>query len=92
MSNRNKGQSSKDAPKEQVPAKLPSPPPPPPPSTDPVLQPIPNLRRKRPVEELEEGKVGPQKAKQQKKGKEPKDKRTKSIDSREKAIRREQRT
>ena len=77
MSNRNKGQSSKDAPKEQVPANLPSPPP----STDPVLQPIPNLRRKKPVEELEEGEVGPQKAKQQKKGKEPKDKRTKSVDS-----------
>ena len=45
------------------------------------------------MEELEEGEVGPQKAKQQKKGKEPKDKRTKSIDSREEAaIRREQRT
>ena len=79
MSNRNKGQSSKDAPKEQVPVKLP---PPPPPSTNPALQPIPNLRRKRPVEELEESEVGPQKAKQQKKGKEPKDKRTKSIESR----------
>ena len=45
------------------------------------------------MEELEEGKVGLQKAKQQKKSKEPKDKRTKSIDSREEAaIRREQRT
>ena len=73
MSNRNKGQSSKDAPKKQVPASLP----PPPPSTDPALQPIPNLRRKRPVEELEEGEVGPQKANRQKKGKKPKDKRTK---------------
>ena len=60
MSNRNKGQSSKDAPKEQVPANLP---PPPPLYTDPVLQPIRNLRRKRPIEELEEGDVGPQKAK-----------------------------
>ena len=59
MSNRNKGQSSKDAPKEQVPASLP----PPPPSTDPALQSIPNLRWKRLVEELEEGEVGPQKAK-----------------------------
>ena len=78
MSNRNKGQFSKDAPKEQVPASLPPPPPPPPPpSTDLALQPIPNLRRKRPVEELEEGEVGPQKANRQKKGKEPKDKRTK---------------
>ena len=64
MSNRNKGQSSKDASKEQVPASLPPPPPPP---IDPALQPIPNLRQKRPVKELEEGKVGPQKAKQQKK-------------------------
>ena len=89
MSNRNKGQSSKDAPKEQVPANLS----PPPSSTDPVLQPIPNLRKKRLVEELEEGEVGPQKAKQQKKGKEPKDKRTKSVDSRgEAALRMKQRT
>ena len=56
ISNRNKGQSSKDAPKEQVPANFP---PPPPPSTDPILQPIPNLRRTRPIEELEEGEVGP---------------------------------
>ena len=57
MSNRNKGQSSKDAPKEQAPASLPPPP------TDPRLQVNPNLRRKRPVDELEEGEVGPQKAK-----------------------------
>ena len=90
LSNRNKGQSSKDAPKEQVPAKLPLPLPP---STDPALQPIPNLRRKRPVEELEKGEVGPEKAKQQKKGKEPKEKRTRSVDSRdEAAMRREQHT
>ena len=57
MSNRNKRQSSKDAPKEQVSTKIP--PPSPPFSTDPALQPIPNLRRKRPVEELEEGEIGP---------------------------------
>ena len=57
MSNRNKGQSSKDAPNKQVLAKIP--PLPPPSSIDLALQPIPNLRRKRPVEELEEGKVGP---------------------------------
>ena len=60
MSNRNKGQSSKDAPKEQAFASLPSSPPPP---TDPRLQANPNLRRKRLVDELEEGEVGPQKAK-----------------------------
>ena len=45
------------------------------------------------MEELEEGKVGLEKVKHQKKGKEPKKKRTRSIDSRdEAAIRREQRT
>ena len=92
LSNRNKGQSSKDVPKEQPSSKAP---PPPPPTSDAALQPIPNLRRKRPVGELEEGEVGQEKAKPQKKGKEtkePKEKRTKSIDSRdEAAIRREQR-
>ena len=56
MSNRNKGQSSKDNPKEQAPTSLPPPPPPP---TDPGLQANPNLRRKRPIDELEEGEVGP---------------------------------
>ena len=57
---------------------------------------MPNLRRKRPVEEPEEGEVGREKARPQKKGKEtkePREKRTRSVDSRdEAAIRREQRT
>ena len=92
LSNRNKGQSSKDVPKEQPTSKAP---PPPSPTSDAALQPMPNLRRKRPVGELEEGEVGQEKAKPQKKGKEtkePKEKRTRSIDSRdEAAIRREQR-
>ena len=89
MSNRNKGQSSKDVPKVQAPASLSSPPPPP---TNPGLQANPIFRRKRPVDELEEGEVRPQKAKQQKKAKKPKDKRTKSIDSQdEAALRRGQR-
>ena len=88
LSNRNKGQSSKDAPKEQATSKvLPSLPP----TTDATLQLMPNLRRKRPVEELEEGEVGPEKAKHPKKSKEPKEKRTRSVDSQdEAAIRREQ--
>ena len=60
LSNRNKGQSSRDAPKEQATSKLL---PPLPFITDPALQPLPNLRRKRPVEELEEGEVGLEKAK-----------------------------
>ena len=90
LSNRNKGQSSRDAPKEQATAKLP---PPLPPSTDPALQPLPNLRRKRLVEELEKGEVGPEKVKQQKKGKEPKAKRTTSVDSQDEvAMGKEQRT
>ena len=92
LSNRNKGQSSKDVSKEQPTTKAP---PPPLPTSDAALQPMPNLRRKRPVGELEEGEVGQEKAKPQKKGKEtkePKEKRTKSIDSQdEAAIRREQR-
>ena len=71
MANMNKGQSSKDVPKVIAPASLPLPPPPP---TDPGLQANPNLRRKRPVDELKEGEVGPQRAKQQKKAKEPKEK------------------
>ena len=45
------------------------------------------------MEELEEGEVGPEKAKHQKKGKETKEKRTRFVDSQdEAAIRREQRT
>ena len=94
LSNRNKGQSSKDVPKEQTAPKAPTPPLPPP--SDAALQPIPNLRRKRPVEEPEEGEIGREKARPQKKGKEtkePREKRTRSVDSRdEAAIRREQRT
>ena len=60
LSNRYKGQSSRDAPKEQATSKHP---PHLPSATDPALQPLPNLKRKRPVEEVEEGKVGPEKAK-----------------------------
>jgi len=85
MASRNKGQSSKDATKVQVPTNLPPPPPPPPPPINPGLQANLNLRRKRLVDDLEEGEVKPQQAKQQKKAKEPKDKRAKSIDSRDKA-------
>ena len=45
------------------------------------------------MEELKEGEVGLERVKQQKKSKEPKEKRTRSVDSRdEAAMRREQRT
>ena len=57
---------------------------------------MPNLRRKRQVEETEEGEIGREKARPQKKGKEtkePREKRTRSTDTRdEAAIRREHRT
>ena len=94
LSNRSKGQSSKDVSKEQTTTKAPAPPFPPP-TSDAALQPMPNLRRKRQVEETEEGEIGSEKTKPQKKGKEtrePRDKRTRSTNTRdEAATRREQR-
>ena len=92
MASRNKGQTSKEAPKTQVAPNLPFPPPSLP--ADLGLKSISDLRKKRPAEDLEEGEVAPQKGtKQQKKSKDPKDKRAKSIDSRDEAkIRRGQRT
>ena len=84
MANRNKRQTSRDVLKVEVPPSLPPPPPPP---TDLGLQANPNLRSKRTVDDLEEGEVGPQKGvKQQKKAREPKDKKAKSVDNRDKAV------
>ena len=84
MANRNKRQTSRDVPKVQVPPSLPPPPPLP---TDLGLQANSNMRRKRTVDDLEEGEVGPQKGvKQQKKAREPKDKRVKFMDNRDEAI------
>ena len=54
------------------------------PYTDLGLHTIPNPKKKRLVQELEEWKVAPQKGtKQQKMAKDPKDKRSTSVDSRE---------
>ena len=84
MANRNKGSTSKEVPKAQVPASLPPHPPQLP--ADLRLKVNPDLRKKRQAEDLEEGEVSPQKrAKQQKKAREPKDKRTKSVENRDKA-------
>ena len=84
MANRNKGRTSRDVPKVQVPPSLPPPSPPP---IELGLQANSNLRRKRTVDDLEEGEVGPQKGvKQQKKAREPKDKRNKSMDNRDEAV------
>ena len=67
LSNKNRGSMSKEVPKTQVPPSLPLPPPLPP--TDPGLKAIPNLRKKRLIEDLEVGEVEPQKgANQQKRG------------------------
>ena len=84
LANRNNGSTSKKAPKTQVPPSLPPPPPQLPANLG--LKANLNLRKKRPVEDLEEGEVGPQKgAKQQKKTREPKDKRAKSVESQDEA-------
>ena len=79
LANKNKGGSSKEAPKTQPPVVLPPPPP-----IDLGLQAMPNLKKMRPDHELEEGKVAPRKEnKQQKIAKDPKDKRGISVDSRD---------
>ena len=77
---RNKGSTSKEVPKSQVPPTFPPPPPLPP--TDLRLNAIPNLKKKRPMQVLEEGEVAPQKGtKQQKIAKDPRDKRSIFVDS-----------
>ena len=91
MANRNKGSTLKEVPKIQVPPNLPPPPPLP---TDLGLHANLNLRKKRSVEDLEEGEVTPKKgAKQQKKAKDPQDKKGKSLESQDEAeVRRVPRT
>ena len=85
MAARNKGSTSKEVPKPQVPPILPPPPPLLP--TDLKLHAIPNLKKKRLVQELEEREVAPQKGtKQQKTAKNPRDKRSISVNSREEPI------
>ena len=84
LANRNKGSTSKEAPKTQVPTSLPLPPPQLIP--DLRLKANPNLKKKRIVEDLEEEEVGPQKgAKQQRKTREPKDKKAQLVKSQDKA-------
>ena len=90
LASRNKGRSSKEAPKMQPPVVLPPSPPP----IDLGLQAMPNLQKMRPDHELEEGEVASWKDnKQQKIAKDPRDKRGTSVDSRDEAeVRRPQRT
>ena len=91
LANRNKGSTSKEAPKTQV---HPSLPPPPSPSINLELHANPNLKKKRPVQNIEEGEVAPQRGtKQQRTTKDLKDKKANSMESRDEAeVRRQQRT
>ena len=78
MAARGKESTSKAAPKSQVP------PPPPQIPIDLGLKPNPDLKKKRPLETLEEGEVGPQKGmKQQKVIPDARDRRSQSMDSQE---------
>ena len=79
LANRNKGSSSKEVPKTQVPPSLS---PHPLPVTTMGLLPNPNLKRKRKLQEVEEGEVIPLKGVKQPKN--VKDKRAPSVESREK--------
>ena len=79
VAGRNKGSSSKEVHKSQIPANLP--PPPPPPVTTIGLLPCPGLKKKRKVQEVEEGEVIP--LKRAKQPKNAKNKRTSSVDSKE---------
>ena len=92
LENKNKGTTSKEVPKTQVSPNLPSLPPPLP--TNLKLKANLNLRKKRPVVDLEEGEVALKKgSKQQRMNKNPKDKKASFVDSRDKAeVRRQQRT
>ena len=76
---KNKEGSSKEAPKTQPP-EIPIPPP----LTDLGLLPMPNLKKRRPDQGLEEGELAPWKEnKQQKTTRDPRDKRGSSVDNRE---------
>ena len=81
LASKNKGGNLEKVPKTQPPAI-----PPPPPPTDLGLQAMPNLKKRRPDHELEEGELAHQKDnKQQKMAKDPRDKRGAFVDSRDKA-------
>ena len=80
IANRNIKGTSKNVPKTQVPHSLPPRPLPP---VDLGLQADHDPKKKRPLPELEEGEVPPQRGTKQQKVQDPKDKRGKSIDSRD---------
>ena len=81
MANKGKGVTPPEAPKAQTSANLPPPPPLPP--INQGLRVNPDLKKKRPPQELEEGEMSPQKGSKQQKTKDPRDKRSKSVESRD---------
>ena len=81
MKNRNKASSPQDKNKSRPPA---NPPPPPQVPADLRLKPNPDLRRKRPVDNVEEGELGPSKGtKQAKQTQDHRSRRSHSVDNRE---------
>ena len=88
MANRGKGATPPEAPKAQASANLP---PPLPVDQGPRVNPDP--KKKIPLQELEEGEMPPQKSAKQQRTKDPQDKRSKSVESRDDVeTRRQQRT
>ena len=81
IANSGKGATSPEAPKTQTSTHLPLPPPPPP--IDQGLHVNPDPKKKRPPQELEEGEMPPQRGAKQQKTKDPRDKRSKSVESRD---------
>ena len=79
MTNRGKGATPPEAPKTQTSTNLPPPPPLPPVDQGPRVNPDP--KKKRPLQELEEGEMPPQKGVKQQKTKDPRGKRSKSVQS-----------
>ena len=81
MANRGKGATPPEAPKTQTSANLPPPPPLPPVDQGPCVNPDP--KKKRPSQELGEGEMPSKRGAKQQKTKEPRDKRSKSVESRD---------
>ena len=84
MVSRGEGATPPEAPKVQTPVNLPPPPPLPP--VDQVPRPNPDPKKKRPIQELKEGEMLPQKGAKQQKAKDHRDKRSKSMESRDDVV------
>ena len=81
IANKGKGATPPEVPKTQTSANLTLPPPPPPVDQGPHVNL--DLKKKRPPPKLEEGEMPPQRGAKQQKTKDPRDKRSKSVESRD---------